>query len=247
MPARLRLCGLALLLFLLTFSRNAIAQTEFRLSGADWKITLPKGWQQIPAEEMLQLNAEARQASEAANAKRVISYAAGFRPSPPDGSYFLVQYMPAPPAGARFDSISANLAEVLRKSSQTFKANPFETTPTIYGDATGSRILVHNTGRGTGEHIVNNISFWNLGSTNLVILHTYAPKADFARFEPTLSAIIDSFTFDPGKVYAYGTADANFGSSKSMDSSIASHALRGAIFGVLFAVAMMIIKKIRGS
>lgn len=201
------LCGL----LLLTLTRFAAGQTEFRLPHADWKVTLPKGWEAATSEEVAAFNSEARQAAKSASVDDVaVSYIAGFRPKVDDGSYIVVQVRPSLPPGARFDSISSIFAKAQKSSKVQSASQALGMDPNmqVYGDAPNARIITHSSSVSSGPDALRCISITNLGSSNLVIFHAYGPKHEFEKkHEPVLTSILDSFAFDPGKVYAFGTRD----------------------------------------
>lgn len=208
-----RLLIAILIVVLPCFPHAAIAQTEFRLPGADWKITLPKGWEVVPAEDLVEINAQARQAASDSSLEDVpVNFAAAFRPTVDDGSYMLVQLKPAPPAGARFDSLSSVFVKEQQdpKLQAVMREMGMDTQGQIYGDAPNARIIYRTQSLSSDADAVCCISHTNFGASSMVILLAYGLKQDFeTKHDPVLTSILDSFAFDPGKVYAFGTKELN--------------------------------------
>lgn len=202
-------CWLLLILIISLTSRHTAAQTEFRMPSAEWKITLPKGWESISDEDLVKVNAEVRRAIEDSSLDIVTSqFAAGFRPVVDNGSYILVELKPALPANCHFDDVLSALVKKQQSANMQVAMRKLEMDPIakVYGDAPNSRVICRAQSLSSDSEALNCISHTNLGTASTVILHAYGPKNDFEQnHEPLLSSILNSFAFDSGNVYAFST------------------------------------------
>lgn len=241
---------IAILVVVLSGSiRAALAQTEFRLPKADWKITLPKGWEPLDRDQLDAVNANSRAVSSEASIEGVpVSFIAGFQPKVENGCYILVQVRPSIPPGARFDSLSSAYvkAQSSSKVKSASKAMGMDPNATIYGDAPNARVISRTVSLESGPDALNCISTMNIGASHLVVVHAYGPKESFDKHDPVLSSILDSFAFDPGKVYAFGTGSVT-GNTRTEDVAYGLSRMLGSAVACMLPVILVlwVVRKIR--
>ncbi len=220
-------------------SPAALAQTEYRLDGANWTITVPKGWIVAPPAALKAVN-DVAQSMIARAGGTPPEYVLQLLPEAPNGRYVLVQRQGALPSGMSFSEFERLTRSQLDAQSRAIaeklgmKSNP----PTIEVDANRHRIITSGTMQAGGTSL-SYLSVSAFAREAYLIVHAYAPAADFDTALPELRAIADSLRFDDGAEFVFSAdSAAPTGSSPTPDAAVSNRVVNGAIFG---AVAGMLV------
>lgn len=187
---------------LLAFAAAASGGEPYRDPAGHFSLTLPDGWQVMPAEEVQQLN----DALEALRPGRALRFDAGFRrqaDEPFTTPYLLVRVLPGRAFGATHDEVRANL-------ERQFKEHPDDMgNPRV----TANRDAFAFQFRAVTPQIkrANGMAYGHLGSQSTVVLygHSAEKSTEFAADVRTFMQVDESFRFDDGYTFtpAPGPAD----------------------------------------
>jgi hypothetical protein len=159
---------------------------------ADYKfnLTLPDGWRAMAAAELKQVNAVVGQLLGGAGVK----YVAGFRPVevvPGKSPYVLVQ-VDKDVAGMSFEDFRKEYNKNLSAARSAMSGVTFDNP--VYDTERKCIICRGTVGQGAAKVGVKSVGY--LGPDGAVVLHCYAPEADFKSHESTFTRLTTMFHFD---------------------------------------------------
>lgn len=176
----------------------ASAQTDYRLDGANWTITVPKGWVVAPLAALKAVNDVAQSMTARAGGQPPV-YVVQLIPEIPNGRYVLIQRQGAIPAGLTFAELERLNRTQIEAQSQAIsqKLGMTSKPPTFDSDPVRHRLTVSSEMQAGGTSL-RYLSVSAFGRDAHLIVHAYAPASDFDAALPELRAIADSLHFDQG-------------------------------------------------
>lgn len=240
--------ALAFVILACLLSPSALAQTEYRLDGANWAITVPKGWIVAPPAALKAVN-DVAQSMVARAGGQPPQYIAQLLPEVPNGRYVLVQRQGALPSGMSFSEFERLTRSQLEAQSQAIaeKLGMKSQPPTTEVDASRHRIITAGTLQAGGTAL-GYLSVSAFARDAYLIVHAYAPAADFDAALPQLRAIADSLRFDDGAEFVFaadGATPASPSATPSAPSSgpVVRGVIIGAIGGAIIGLIFWILKR----
>lgn len=229
-------------------SPSALAQTEYRLDGANWTITVPKGWIVAPPAALKAVN-DVAQSMVARAGGQPPQYIAQLLPEVPNGRYILVQRQGALPSGMSFSEFERLTRSQLEAQSKAIaeKLGMKSQPPTTEVDANRHRIITKGTLQAGGTAL-GYLSVSAFARDAYLIVHAYAPASDFDAALPELRAIADSLHFDDGAEFVFaaeGTTPASPPAppAPTPSSPVARGAIIGAIAGAIIGLIFWLLKR----
>lgn len=196
------------LAFLLSFVSSASAQSSARLPGGHWSISVPQGWRVVDEATLESVNR--RVSSMGIQAGEKVQYVMMLVSTDREGCFALLQWQAALPAGASFDAFAKGItkgmdagAKAIRESNSDQIASASFDSPVI--DRQRQRLYIPGLTASPDGGTIKFISSPVPGSGETITFHGYSPSAKFDQNKPALVALADSFAFDPGYAYTFGT------------------------------------------
>jgi hypothetical protein len=224
----------------------ASAQTEYRLDGANWSITIPKGWVVAPDAALKAVNDVAQSMVARAGGQPPV-YVVQLLPEIPNGRYVLIQRQNALPAGLTFAELERlNRAQLEAQSQAIFeKFGMSAKPPTFDSDPVRHRLIVSSQMQAGGTSL-GYLSVSAFAHDAHLIVHAYAPAADFDAALPELRAIADSLRFDQGTEFVFASESSTPPQTPPAGPSsnlVLKGAIVGAGLGALIGLVAWLLKR----
>lgn len=224
----------------------ASSQTEYRLDGANWTITVPKSWVVAPPAALKAVNDVAHSMIARAGGQPPV-YVVQLIPEIPNGCYVLVQRQGALQTSLTFAEFERLSRIQIEAQSQAIsqKLGMTSKPPTFDSDPVRHRLIVSSEMQAGGASL-RYLSVSAFARDAHLIIHAYAPAADFDVALPELRAIADSLRFDQGAEFVFASegstppqAPPGAPSSAPATSRVVNALLNGAT--VVSAAAVLVI------
>jgi hypothetical protein len=221
-----------------TEQARAQAEPAWRDAAAQCALTLPPGWIMRAAEEIEQVNAQAR----AMAGNRAPTYATGMVHDSLDGRYALIQVLPVPGPGRYEDiekafglktkEIEADARNVLGDNVRSL------TIGVAHLDRALNRFTLRAALTGPDGVPLQAVSWGHLGKTHIVILHCYAPASTFEASLADFEQLANGIAFDPGAHFVPSALPARL-------SGVINGALRGALIGGVCGLVVYVVHRLK--
>jgi hypothetical protein len=170
-----------------------------------YSLTFPADWKVVSAKWLEMVNAIPRQRLP----KSTIHYERGFQPANQGDAgypYILVQIHPQNMSQYTYEDLERSLAQDFRgqvkKVEDAFADIGLKSElGRITLERARNRYLIPTESRVAIVGKIRGLSAGMIGSEGIVLLHFYAPAAEYDKYLPTFRAMVDSFHYDPG--YAF--------------------------------------------
>ncbi len=228
------LLAFAFALLTCSLAPSVLAQTEYRLDGANWTIAVPRGWMVAPPAALQAVN-DVAQSMVARAGGQPPQYIAQLLPEVPNGRYILVQRQGTLPSGMSFSEFERLTRSQLEAQSQAIaeKLGMKSQSPTTEVDANRHRIITKGTLQAGGTAL-GYLSVSAFARDAYLIVHAYAPASDFDAALPELRVIADSLRIDDGAEFVFAAEGTTPASQSSPPVATPSNSVvRGAIIGTI--------------